>query len=480
MNFPSKRIDEFKILIPRHGKMNTDAIIYASKKLWEKIKNDESVTQIINVASLPGIVGKALAMPDIHAGYGFPIGGVAAFDTENGIISPGGVGYDINCGVRLISTYLKKKDVEEKIEKVLATIFSLVPSGVGSRSRILKLSKREMKEVVKEGARWAVSNGLGETEDLEFIEENGIIKGAEPDAISQRAYERGMGQLGTLGSGNHFIEIDYVEEIYDQEKANIFGIFKNQVVILLHTGSRGFGHQIADDYIKVMRRNQKKYGINLPDQQLACAPFSSVEGQDYWAAMKGAVNYAFANREIITHRIREAFLSVFKKGYRKLGLKLIYDVAHNIAKIEEFEIEKKRKSLIIHRKGATRAYPPHHSLIPQKYRESGQPVLIPGDMGRYSFVLAGTEKAYKETFGSSCHGAGRILSRHQARKAVGQRNIIEEMEKRNITVLAESRRTVVEEVPEAYKDVADVIEVVKGAGISLPVARLKPLGVIKG
>ena len=477
--FESKRIDPYRVLIPRHGKMQTDALIFATEKLWENFKNDESVIQIINVASLPGIVGKAMAMPDIHAGYGFPIGGVAAFDTDSGIISPGGVGYDINCGVRLISSFTKKDETEHKIDKILSTIFYLVPSGVGSKGSV-KLSKKDLKRVVKQGARWAVTEGLGEESDLEYIEERGEIKGADPEVISERAYERGIQQLGTLGSGNHFIEIDYVEKIYDQTIAEIFGLFKEQIVVLIHTGSRGFGHQIADDYVKVMRRVQKKYGLDLPDQQLACAPFNSIEGQDYWEAMKGAVNFAFANREIITHRVREAFYTVIKGSKRNLGLNLIYDVAHNIAKVEEFEVDGVKKTLVVHRKGATRAFPPNHPLIPSKYRAVGQPVFIPGDMGRYSYVLAGTEEAYRTTFGSTCHGAGRLLSRHQAKKAAAGRDIVAEMEDKNIVVMAESRRTIVEEIPDAYKDVAEVVKAVEGAGISRIVARLKPLGVIKG
>ncbi len=477
--FETRRIDPYRVMIPRQGQMITDAVIYASGPLWKMIKDDESVTQIANVATLPGIVGRALAMPDIHAGYGFPIGGVAAFDVDEGIISPGGVGYDINCGVRLISSFLTKEEIEDKIEKLLATIFYLVPSGVGSKGA-LKLSKKDLKKVVKHGARWAVTEGLGDEIDLQYIEENGEMKGADPDTISDRAYERGTAQLGTLGSGNHFIEIDYIQRIYLPEVAETLGLFEDQIVVLVHTGSRGFGHQIADDYIKIMRRNQKKYGISLPDQQLACAPFKSIEGQDYWAAMKGAVNFAFANREIITHRIREAFHTVFKSSPKRLGLNLVYDVAHNIAKVEQFEIDGETRPLVVHRKGATRAYPPHNPLIPPKYRSIGQPVLIPGDMGRYSYVLVGTERAYRETFGSTCHGAGRILSRHQAKKAAAGRDIVAEMEQKKILVMAESRRTIVEEIPDAYKDVAEVVKVVEGAGISRVVARLKPLAVIKG
>ncbi len=478
-NIPHKRIDEFRVLIPKHGEMRTDAIVYASDKLWNIIKNDDSVKQIVNVATLPGIYGNALAMPDIHSGYGFPIGGVAAFDPDEGIISPGGVGYDINCGVRLISSFLTKEEIEEKLEKILATIFFLVPSGVGSKSN-LKLNNRDLRNVVRHGARWAVSENLGDESDLEYIEENGEMKGADPDTISQRAYERGKSQLGTLGSGNHFIEIDYIEKIFHGEAAETFGLFEGQIVILIHTGSRGFGHQIADDYIKIMKRNQNKFGIRLPDQQLACAPFKSIEGQDYWAAMKGAVNFAFANREIITHRVREAFQSVLKTSPSRLGMNLVYDVAHNIAKLESFEINGRSVTLVVHRKGATRAYPPFHPTLPSRYRKAGQPVLIPGDMGRYSYVLTGTRKAYEETFGSTCHGAGRLLSRHQAKKVASGRDIIGEMEAKKIMVMAESRRTVVEEIPEAYKDVEEVVKVVEGAGISRIVAKLRPLGVIKG
>ncbi len=478
-SFQYRRIDPYRILIPRQGKMRTDAVIFVNGNLWNQIKNDESVIQIMNVATLPGIVGKALAMPDIHSGYGFPIGGVAAFDIDEGIISPGGVGYDINCGVRLIYTFFQKDEIKTKIDKIITAIFNSVPSGVGSRSN-LRITKKEFKKIIKEGARYAVAMGLGEEEDLQYIEENGEMKGADQETISSRAYERGIEQLGTLGSGNHFIEIDYVERIYDEKVAEVFGLFTEQIVILIHTGSRGFGHQIADDYIKMMRKSISKYGITLPDQQLVCAPFKSVEGQDYWLAMKGAVNFAFANREIITHRVREAFLSVLRTSPRDAGLKLLYDVAHNIAKLEKLPVNGEEKEVIVHRKGATKAYPPGHPLIPEKYREVGQPVLIPGDMGRYSYVLSGTQTAYNTTFGSTCHGAGRVLSRHQARKVAAGRNIFDEMENKDIIVLAESRKTVVEEISEAYKDVSEVVKVVEGAGISRIVARLKPLAVIKG
>ncbi len=478
-NLKTKRIDPYAVLIPQQSKMQTDAVIYVNDFLWETIKNDESISQLVNIASLPGIVGRAMAMPDIHTGYGFPIGGVAAFDVVNGIISPGGVGYDINCGVRLISTFLTINDIKDKLEKIIASIFYLVPSGVGSRSS-LKLSKKELRSVITNGAKWAVKRGFGERRDLEYIEENGQMKDIDPDTISDRAYERGIFQLGTLGSGNHFIEIDYIQKIFLPNIADKLGLFKNQIVILVHTGSRGFGHQVADDYIKLMLRNQKKFGINIPDRQLACAPFNSAEGQNYWMAMKGAVNFAFANREIITHKIREAFYKIFKTTSNNLGLNLIYDVAHNIAKVEKFTVNGVEKELLIHRKGATRAYPPNHPLIPAEYRDIGQPVLIPGDMGRYSYVLVGTEKAYKETFGSTCHGAGRVLSRHQAKKIATKRNIIEEMEKKNIIIMAESRRTVAEEISEAYKDVTEVVKTVEGVGISKIVAKLKPIGVIKG
>ncbi len=475
-----KKIDDYRWLIPKEGKMRTEGLIYASEKMLEEIEEDQSILQVKNVATMPGIVGRALAMPDIHWGYGFPIGGVAAFDEEEGVISPGGVGYDINCGVRLLRSNLTRKDVEGKLEDLVDALFRNVPSGVGSHRKDLKLDKTQEKKVLLKGAQWAVEQGFGKWEDLNHIEEGGCIKGADPDLVSEKALERGRAQLGTLGSGNHFVEIGYVKEIYDEKLASALGLFKDQITITIHTGSRGLGHQICDDFIRIMNKAVEKYGIELPDRQLCCAPIKSPEGRDYFAAMACAANFAFANRQMITHWVRESFEEVLKASPRALGLELVYDVCHNIAKFELHKVNGKEKRLCVHRKGATRAFPPGHPELPKDYQETGQPVLIPGDMGRYSYILVGTQRAMEETFGSTCHGAGRVLSRHQAKKTAGARSVAEELRRRGIYIRAASRSTMIEEVPEAYKDVADVVEVVHNAGLSKKVAKLIPLGVIKG
>ncbi len=477
---PLKKIDNYRWLIPREGRMRTEGLIYASERMLNDIRGDQSILQVKNVATMPGIVGRSLAMPDIHWGYGFPIGGVAAFDEEEGVISPGGVGYDINCGVRLLRSNLSRREIEGRIEQLVDALFRNVPSGVGSHRRDLKLDKAQERKVLIKGAQWAVEQGFGKWEDLARIEEGGCIKGADPDLVSQKALERGRAQLGTLGSGNHFVEIGFVEEVYDEKTAEAFGLFRDQVVIIIHTGSRGLGHQVCDDFIKIMNKAVAKYGIELPDRQLCCAPIKSPEGRDYFAAMACAANYAFANRQMITHWVRESFEEVLKASQRSLGLELVYDVCHNIAKFELHKVDGKTKRLCVHRKGATRAFPAGHPDLPDDYREIGQPVLIPGDMGRYSYVLVGTEKAMEETFGSTCHGAGRVLSRHQAKKAAGGRSIGDELRRRGIYIRAASRATMVEEVPEAYKDVADVVDVVHHAGLSRKVAKFKPMGVIKG
>ena len=474
-----KRIDENRVAIPRHGKMRVDGIIYANAKILEGLKGDQSPVQVANVACLPGILNYSLAMPDIHWGYGFPIGGVAAFDLSGGVVSPGGVGYDINCGVRLLRTDLTRPDLEGKIPKIVAALFAAIPSGVGSKGPI-KLSGKQEENVLVNGAAWAVKEGYGNREDLEYIEEGGSLEGAEPGLVSSRAKERGRPQLGTLGSGNHFVEVGYVDEIYDEAVARAFGLFADQVTIQVHTGSRGLGHQVCDDYIRVMNEAVRKYGIDLPDRQLCCAPLDSKEGKNYLAAMKAATNYAFTNRQIITHWVREAFSRVMGQGPEKLGLRPVYDVAHNIAKIETHRVGGKETRVCVHRKGATRAFPAGHPEVPEQYRAVGQPVLIPGDMGRASFVLVGTARAMEETWGSTCHGAGRVLSRTQAKKSARGRQIDKELEKMGVIVQASSRETMVEEIPEAYKDVGDVVNCVDHAGIARKVARLRPLGVIKG
>ena len=375
---------------------------------------------------------------------------------------------------------LERKEVIGHIRKLVETLFRNIPSGIGSKRKDLRLSKAELKKVLVKGAGWAVKQGFGLEEDPEYIEERGCIQGADPDLISDRALERGKAQLGTLGSGNHFVEVGYVDEVYDEHAAKALGLFLDQVTIIVHTGSRGLGHQVCDDYIKILMKSTQKYGIELPDRQLCCAPIASEEGRQYLAAMAGAANYAFANRQIIFHWVRESFERVFQMSSERLGLRLIYDVCHNIAKIETHRVDGKERKLCVHRKGATRAFPPHHPDTPLAYKDVGQPVLIPGDMGRYSYVLVGTEQAMAETFGSTCHGAGRVMSRKQAMRVSKGRAIIRELEDQGITVRSAGKATVREEIPEAYKDVSQVVDVVSGAGISKKVARLRPMGVIKG
>jgi len=461
-----ERITDYKWRISKHGAMRVDGIVYASKKMLDAIREDQSLQQVVNVASLPGIVGASMAMPDIHWGYGFPIGGVAAFG-EDGVVSPGGVGYDINCGVRLLTTELEAETVKPRMREVVNRLFHDIPTGVGSHHKDFKLSSDDEKLALKKGARWAVERGYGDPEDLDCIEAYGCIPGADPQALSNRAKERGSRQLGTLGSGNHFIEVEELDEIYDEELAGQLGLFKGQLTVTIHTGSRGLGHQVCEDHIEVMLKASRKYGITLPDKQLCCAPIDSNEAKHYLAAMAAAANFAFANRQLLMHYVKHSLEHALKLGPKDLGINIVYDIAHNIAKFEEHIVGGHSKRLLVHRKGATRAYP-------------GQPVLIPGDMGRYSFVLVGTDKAMEETFGSTCHGAGRLMSRHQAKKRCRGRNIEHELLEQGIIVRGTSHGTVVEEVPEAYKDVADVVDAVVGAGISKKVARLRPLGVIKG
>ena len=461
-------------------KMKVPGLIYADDAMMKSIVADSSPDQVANVATLPGIVEKSIAMPDIHHGYGFAIGGVAAFDADRGVISPGGVGYDINCGVRLLRTDLTVDDVRPRIEQLVNSMFHNVPSGVGSEGR-LRLSKDEIELVLARGARWAVENGYGWPEDLDAIEENGCLEGADPDLISQTAKKRGAPQLGTLGAGNHFLEIQQVDEIYDCETAAAFGIGEvGQVTVMIHTGSRGCGHQICTDYLDVMRRANKKYGIPLVDRELSCAPGSSPEGQRYFAAMKGGANFAWANRQLINHWIRDSFAEVFEKTAQQLGLHLIYDIAHNMAKLEEHVVDGKKRRLYVHRKGATRAFGPGHTEIPEKYRAFGQPVLIPGDMGTASYLLAGTEQAMTESFGSSCHGAGRRLSRHASIKQNPVDRVMAELDEKGIYLQAKSRRVISEEAPQAYKDIDEVVEISHNSGLTRKIARMKPLGVVKG
>ena len=475
-----QKIDDYRWRIPREGKMRTDGIVYADEHLFNDIRKDQSLVQVANVAWLPGIVGHSLAMPDIHWGYGFPIGGVAAFDMEEGVVSPGGVGYDINCGVRLMRSGLSRTDIRGRMRELVEALFANIPSGVGSHRKDLKLNREEERRVLKKGARWSVEKGFGTAEDLDHIEEQGCIEGANPDRVSEKAMERGRAQLGTLGSGNHFVEVGYVAEVFDEAVAQVLGLWKDQVTVLVHTGSRGLGHQVCDDYIRVMMDAARKYHIELPDPQLCCAPVPSVEGKQYLEAMACAANFAFTNRQMITHWVRETFEQVFQKGPRDLKLDLVYDVCHNIAKIENHTVNGEKKKLCVHRKGATRAFPPNHPDIPLDYQSIGQPVLIPGDMGRCSYVLVGTIKAMEETFGSTCHGAGRVMSRHQAIKVAKGRAIARELEDKGIIVKGASQGTIVEEMSDAYKDVTDVVNVVDHVGISHKVVKLVPMGVIKG
>jgi tRNA-splicing ligase RtcB len=475
-----ERLDPFRWRIPKQGKMRVDGIVFADDRLMASIGQDRALEQVAHVAHLPGIVSPSLAMPDIHWGYGFPIGGVAAFDAESGVVSPGGVGYDINCGVRLLRSGITREEAVPKLGELVAALFGEVPSGVGSHRRDLRLSEADYGNLLTKGARWVVERGEGEAGDLAHIENGGAIPRADPERVSERARKRGKSQLGTLGSGNHFVEVQAVDEVYDERLAAALGLFPGQVTVSIHTGSRGFGYQVCDDSLATMQAAVRKYGIEIPDRQLCCAPIRSEEGRGYLAAMACAANFAFGNRQRIAHAVREAFGRVFRKGPSDLGLETVYDVCHNIATFETHVVGGVRREVCVHRKGATRAFPPGHSDTPAAYREVGQPVLIPGDMGRYSFVLVGTERAAAETFGSTCHGAGRLMSRTQAARVSKGRPIAREMESRGIVVRSAGTATLHEEIPEAYKDVADVVGVVEGAGLSRKAARLRPIGVVKG
>ena len=477
-----QKLDEWRFLLPKTFKegMLTEGLIYADEQMIDHIVSDNAHVQVANVACLPGIVGRSLAMPDIHLGYGFAIGGVAAFDPEaGGIISPGGVGYDINCGCRVLRTDLIYDEIKDKIESITNKLASEVPSGVGSKGPI-SLNSKELDKVLVEGSKWAAKNGYGTQDDVDHTEANGALEGADPSKVSSHAKERGADQLGTLGSGNHFLEVQRVEEIYDQKVADAFGLFKGQITIMVHSGSRGLGHQVCTDYIRVMQEALQKYHITVPDRQLCCAPINSPEGLDYFGAMAAAANYAWCNRQLLMHWTRDSFSRVLGASPEKLGIKLIYDVAHNIAKKEKHKIDGKEKLLCIHRKGATRAFPAGNPEIPDDYKEVGQPVLIPGDMGRYSYVLVGTEQAMKETWGSVCHGAGRLMSRAAATRQMSVAGLLKELEDAGVIVRAASKKGLVEEAPEAYKDVREVVNIVDQAGLARKVAKMKPLGVVKG
>ncbi len=475
-----QKIDDYRYLIPRyvqHG-MRTDALIYADENLLQHILKDKSLEQAANVATLPGIVGRSLAMPDIHQGYGFPIGGVAATDYNYGVVSPGGVGFDINCGVRLLGTSLNRGEVKPRLQDAVDQIFRDVPCGTGGEGHA-KLRSADLDRILVEGAQWMVENGFGEGADTEFTESRGVLHYADAEQVSERARQRGRPQVATLGSGNHFLEVQYVERIFDDEAAEALGVGRGQVVVLIHTGSRGLGHQVCTDYVRQMNDAMGKYNIQVPDRQLACVPIQSPEGQAYLGAMAAAANFAWANRQGITHFVRKALQRLFGGDTR---VRVIYDVAHNIAKRERHwvEEEKTERDVLVHRKGATRAFPPGHEEVPPRYRHVGQPVLIPGSMGTASYILVGAEGSMRETFGSVCHGAGRMMSRTAAKKGRNVREVQKALEEQGIIVKSETRDGILEEIPEAYKDVDAVIEVVHQAGLARKVARLRPMGVIKG
>jgi len=476
-----RKVEKYVYEIPKEFRpdMRVPARLYADEELLEAALRDRSVEQLVNTATLPGVVKYTLAMPDIHQGYGPPIGGVIPSRTSDGIISPGAVGYDVNCGVRLLRSNILAEEVKPIMDDIVRALFRGVPSGVG-RGGDVRLSGRQMDEVLERGSAWAVSQGYGTKDDLEHTEEGGALAGAEARAVSQRAKKRGRDQLGTLGSGNHFIEVAEVEEIYDQEAADAFGLFQGQMVVWVHSGSRGLGHQVCTDYVRDLQQAVTKYGIKLPDRELVCAPFDSPEGRDYFAAMASAANYAWANRQILAHRVRLVMDDVLAGVVKDRELTLVYDIAHNIAKVEKYPIDGQLTELIIHRKGATRAFGPGMEVLPADYRDVGQPVLIPGDMGTASYVLVGTTEAMEKTFGTSCHGAGRVMSRRAATRKIRGRDVQEELAEKGIVVRGGSWKGLAEEAPEAYKDVDRVVNVVHVTGIARKVARIVPLGVIKG
>jgi len=479
---PLEPAGECRYRIPKSYKagMRVDGLIYADETLIEMIRGDNAPEQVANVATLPGIQTASLAMPDIHWGYGFPIGGVAATDPEEGgVVSPGGVGYDINCGVRVVRSDLTLDDVQPRIEQLVTTIFQTAPCGVGVGGR-KTYAPSEMRRLLRDGAAYIVRRGGGWDEDLEHTEACGCLEGADPDAVSKRALERGKKQVGSLGAGNHFLEVQVVDQVFDAKTAEVFGVAAGAITFMIHSGSRGFGHQVCDDALKTMRGAARRYGFDLPDQQLCCAPVESDEGRQYLGAMRAAANYAWANRQALMVLVREAASRVFKQPAERLGLRLIYDVAHNIAKVETHTVGGRQRNLCVHRKGATRAFPAGHPEVPAAYRAVGQPVLIPGDMGRYSFLLVGEAAAMAETFGSVCHGAGRAMSRSQARRTVRGEQVRKDLAASGIIALSRSPKGLAEEYSGAYKDVANVVDVVERAGLARRVCRLRPLAVVKG
>jgi tRNA-splicing ligase RtcB len=475
-----KRLNKYLYEIPgtHRDDMRVPARIYADPEILEAALGDRSMEQLVNTTTLPGVVKYTLAMPDIHQGYGFPIGGVAATRPPKGVISPGGIGYDINCGVRVLTSNIQQEDLAPYVEDIVHQMYRLIPTGLGKGG--IRLSRGELDKVLDRGAAWAVGQGYGTKEDLERTEERGCMAGADASTVSKRAKDRGLQQLGSLGSGNHFLEIDEIVDIYDEEVADVFGLQQGCIAVQIHCGSRGLGHQVCSDYVKLLQKAVRKYGIQLPDRELVCAPFDSPEGQDYFAAMAASANFAWTNRHVIAHWVRRAFEEVLAGKISSWELTQVYDVAHNIGKVEHYTMNGKRTKLVIHRKGATRAFGPSSKELPKVYQGVGQPVLVPGSMGTTSYILVGTDNALDLTFGSTCHGAGRVMSRTQAKKRIWGEDLQREMREQGIAVKAGSMAGLAEEAPAAYKDVERVVNVVDGAGIAHKVARLEPMGVIKG
>jgi tRNA-splicing ligase RtcB (3'-phosphate/5'-hydroxy nucleic acid ligase) len=479
---PLERVDSYRWRIPQryNEEMRVPGLVYADDELIGQILEDNALHQVANVATLPGIVGSSLAMPDIHWGYGFPVGGVAATHADYGVVSPGGIGFDINCGVRLLATDLLRDQVRGKVDKLADELYNNLPSGVGGAG-MRQLTISEMRSVMEHGAGWAVEEGYGFPNDLEVTEEHGCLAGADPDTVSHTAVQRGLKQLGSLGSGNHFCEVEVIDHIYDAEAAAAMGIGQlGQIVVTIHCGSRGFGHQIAEDYVGLAESKQQDYGFHLVDRQLACLPLQSNAGKAYLSAMACGANFAWANRQLLMHGVRQAFASVFGRRARPKDMPLVYDVCHNIAKMEEYEVDGLLQRVCVHRKGATRAFPAHYPGVPEKYQAVGQPVLIPGDMGRYSFVLVGAQGSIEQTFGTCCHGAGRRQSRTAAKKSLSPRDLLDQLAARDVTIRVHSKNLLTEEAPQAYKDAQKVVNVVHNAGLAKLVARLKPVIVIKG
>ena len=471
--------NQYQIDADSNSGMKVPVRIYADEPLLQKMLSDRTIMQARNVASIPGIVGQSIVLPDGHEGYGFPVGGVAAMDAEEGMISPGGVGYDINCGVRLLRSNLTEQTVRSKLKELVTDLFSSIPSGVGSKGAV-KLSHSELDEVLVKGVNWAIDHGYGSSDDSDVCEENGQIQNADPNKVSDKARKRGAPQLGSLGSGNHFLEVQKVTEIHDEEAANRMGLKEGTITILVHCGSRGFGHQVCSDYLRVAEQAMAKYDINLPDRELACVPNNSEEGESYRKAMFSALNFAWSNRKMLTHWTRKSFERVFNQTESDLEMKLVYDVSHNIAKVEKHKVDGKERKVVVHRKGATRAFPANRNEIPSRYRDLGQPVLVPGSMGTASWVLLGQPNSMNLSFGSTAHGAGRTMSRSKARRNYTEENVKKSLNDKGIFIKALTRDGVVEETPQAYKDVDAVVNVSHNLGIATKVAKLVPIGVIKG